>query len=118
MIASVLGYWIQHKSDDQGTVAVEYHLALERHHIALPDAAIPEEGGHVTNVESPTMNGPPSMTRGGGGAVSVTKPGGEDSHEMFEKEKKLILQNRGWRLKLSQSLTQLWHSLVYVLSLR
>ena len=96
VIASVLGYWIQHKSDDHDTVAVQYHLALERHRVLSPVAALSMEG--ATN----------------SGSTSLTPSGGQSSAKMFEREKQLILQNRGWRLKLSQSLTQLWHSLVNV----
>ena len=99
VIGSVLSYCIERRSHEDEMVAVQYYLGLERQRTASPAApspiAIPEEGG---------VDSTRSMTRGGGGA-SVSSVGGEISND----EKLLILQNRGWRMKLSRSLTELWH---------
>ena len=99
VISSLLSYCIEHRNDEDEMVAVQYYLGLERQPVASPGSPTPEEGAGNKTV------------RGIPGVDGVHRLNSVSSSEaaISDKEKKQILKFRGLRLKLSQSLTELWH---------
>ena len=81
-IASLLAFCIE-RTNDHDMMAVQYYLALEKQSVPSP----------VAESVSP---------------VVLSKP--RNVAELSTEETTSIFQYRGLRLKLSRSLTQIWHS--------
>ena len=107
VIASILMWRIDRgQANDDDLVVVQYYLNLERnvlaHHpsnLDMEESTMSEEGGHHGTRAVATV---PTLNRGGAG-MSMSTAGGDLTLD----EKLLILHNRGWRRKLSRSLTEL-----------
>lgn len=120
VIASALAYCIEHQKGIDDMVTVQYYLALGRAPKVSPQIAVPAKRPSSNSVDTAGLEVEegtqravrPSLMRR---HIDVTGRMGRSQSmtegELSESERKKILKFRGLRMKLSQSLTELWHSM-------
>ena len=116
-IASLLSFCIE-CTNDNDMMAVQYYLALEKQSVANP-VAVPAAMSSTVGLEDPEGDledganaGHETAGNTGTDSPIALTPGSPATSfcELNIEEKKRISKYRGLRLKLSRSLTQIWHS--------